>query len=202
MKHLILALSLQLVHLGSFAQVPPSPPSSSVESTPFTRARISGSLEPTLDLGCINGSQVLSTHTPPDLFLSAYKCIMSGEFERAARLTTIAQAFGIFDVARLTDPTTRGGPEVLANRVISQVPKEKLNGLALALRAAQASSSINDDLCNDLKRSGPPTYYPKYLVLHGLAAYNGQATPENSLKAPFDATATWSTYLRNSIGCK
>lgn len=202
MKHLFTTLALTVAHLSTFAQTPQSPASSGVSTPQFTKARITGSLEPTLDLGCIGGNQVLSTHTPPDLFLAAYKCIMSDEFERAARLMTIAEAFGVFDVARLTDPTTRDGPKVLAQRVISQVPKDKMNSLAQSVRKAVSNSSINDDLCNDLRRSGPPTYYPKYLVLHGLAAYSGQVTPENSLKAPFDAAEYWESYLRKAVGCK
>ena len=202
MNRFIFISALLLLLGDARAQDPPAPAASGVGPQQFSRIRLSGSLEPTQDLGCISGAQVQSTHTPPDIFLSAYKCLMAGEFDRAARLTTIAQAFGVFDVARLSDPTVRGGPDVLAQRVISQVPKDKLNGLVAALRTAKSDPATNDDLCNDLRRTGPPTYYPKYLVLHGLAAYNQQTTPENSLRAPFDARSVWDAYLQKAVRCK
>ncbi|MCE4555601.1 hypothetical protein [Pelomonas cellulosilytica] len=210
MNQLITALGLALAHLTTLAQAPnqlvvpalPSSASATAASAPtFARVQVLGSLEPTLDLGCIAGSQVLPTHAPPDLFLAAFRCVMTDQFDRAARLMTIAQAFGQFDVARLTDRTVAAGPTVLARRMVGQVPREKLTALLTATRAAEASAALNAELCADLQRVGPPAYYPRYLVLHGLAAASGQSTPENSLKASFDGPAYWAAYLKGAVRC-
>lgn len=214
MKQSITALSLALGHLTTWAQAPiqlvaPAPPpsapaaaaSAATNAPTFIRVQVAGSLEPTFDLGCIAGSQVLPTHTPPDLFLAAFRCVMTDQFDRAARLMTIAQAFGDFDVARLSDRTVADGPKVLALRMIGQVPMEKRSGLVTATRAAQANPALNAELCADLQRVGPPVYYPRYLVLHGLAAASGKSTPENSIKASFDGSAYWSAYLKNATRC-
>ena len=46
-------------------------------------------------------------------------------------------------------------------------------------------------LCADLARLGPPTYFSKNLILHGVAVCSLPKPLENALDAQFDVAVTW-----------
>jgi hypothetical protein len=189
-----------LIAAAAFGLAAAQQPSAEASPPPFARVRIEGSLSPSTELDCIPGSDVSPAHTPPDLYAASLKCMASGDFNRAVRLTTIAELFGRFDASRVSDPTARGGPQVLLSRTLAAISQSQLQSLRTALKEALADPKVNESLCVDLTRIGPPAYYPRYLVLHGLAAYTGQTSPDTSVIKEFDAAKTW-TILKASARC-
>jgi hypothetical protein len=64
--------------------------------------------------------------------------------------------------------------------------------------------SRHASLCEQVKKVGPPQYFPGYMVSHGLgvmqSALANQA-PASPLDPKFDAAATWRDLIANYLLC-
>jgi hypothetical protein len=59
-------------------------------------------------------------------------------------------------------------------------------------------------LCEQVKRIGPPKYFPAYMVNHGLGVLNSalfSQAPPTPLKSDFNAAATWTELQTNYLNC-
>ena len=65
-------------------------------------------------------------------------------------------------------------------------------------------SSRRARLCEEVKKIGPPQYFPAYMVNHGLgvmqSALANQA-PSTPFDPQFDAAATWRELLTSYLEC-
>lgn len=59
-------------------------------------------------------------------------------------------------------------------------------------------------LCEQVKKIGPPRYFPAYMVNHGMSAMIGALSnqaPAAPLKADFNAAATWTELQFKYLNC-
>jgi hypothetical protein len=72
------------------------------------------------------------------------------------------------------------------------------------IKALMDDPSRHAILCEQVKKAGPPQYFPAYMVNHGLgimqSALANQAPP-TPLEAKFDAAATWRDLITNYLNC-
>ncbi len=68
-----------------------------------------------------------------------------------------------------------------------------------ALLASLQNDATHHALCRRLLHLGPPTYFPRYMVQHGMAAFVNPGA--NTLKTPFDAAAGWLGVMKHYAHC-
>ena len=161
---------------------------------------VPGSLAATRDLACIDLAQALSVFTPPDLHTAVAKCVAESRFTSAAQLFLLAGSYSSFDAERVADRSARGGGQVLIARTVAAFSVSQKEKLTTATVTLLSDAGALRNLCSGVQRLGPPDYFPKYLVLHGLSAATSKAPLDNALAPGFDADTAWvrvqQTYLR------
>ncbi|MDH0867120.1 hypothetical protein [Mitsuaria sp. GD03876] len=195
----ITAASGQAQTLASGPTASTRPPLITQQDGTVTRAKLQGSLAPTRDLPCLRGDQIESSFTPPDLHTGFLKCLDERRAEEAALMFSVAGIYSRFDARRIDDPSVRGGPQVLIiNTSSGFTPPQReffLGEMLARLKKPEGTQAF----CAVLNRIGPPTYAPRYLVLHGLKAFTAADPMENALIPNFDTDGNWRS-LMDSYG--
>jgi hypothetical protein len=105
-----------------------------------------------------------------------------------------------FDAERVADRSARSGGQVLMMRTSENYSTEQKAEFSKALQALINTPTELRAACTELTRIGSPTYFPKYLILHGINAFSSPTPLENALNPAFDGEATWlrlmDTYAR------
>jgi hypothetical protein len=157
-----------------------------------------GNLESTVKLGCIAQSEIKTSYNPVDLYIGAKACIDADNYERAVALFQMASIFGRYDMQRVADKTAHQAIIVGRIQILGSRPPEKIAKFqSLAKTTAQDAAKIQV-LCKDLRHIGPPTYYPRYMIQHGLNAFTSGA---NALVPDFSAAQGWDLVLNTYVHC-
>lgn len=167
----------------------------------ITNIKIEGSLAPTQSLDCISLSEVKATYTPPDLHGAMMKCINIEKYDSAVMLFLLAGIYSRFDAERIVDRSAKAGGRVLIIRTFEKISSEQKALFAKRSNALWNDTSERQELCENVKRIGIPTYFPKYLVLHGLNAYTSKNPLENALVSDFNSQAIWDGLLDTYLHC-
>lgn len=162
---------------------------------PATAAATSGPPKP-----CLSMQNVHGTHTPLDILDSATSCAKKGDYDGAARLFGVAKAYTYFDIDRVADKTVGDMGTLLTMRFSSSMDESQRKQFDQAFHALHDNKASWQTFCAEVQHIGPPTYYPKYMVDHGMNAFIGDTSPDKALKPDFNATAEWkdiqATYLK------
>lgn len=155
--------------------------------------------------GCIAALAIRSTMTPPDLFSRSDACVTRGRVEDAAHLALTAELFATFDARRVLHPTASD----LAHRPES-APRDEL-GVAIATLRADPHRMLR--VCDSMRRVGPPSYTPSYLIERIGVASPGIETREATaaelasddahigLPTDFDARRAWRALVHEALAC-
>jgi ankyrin repeat protein len=177
------------------------PPNVQVEQHgPVTSMTIPGQLAPTQNLECIAIGKVKATATPPDLYRAARACVDQGDYERAVPLFLLGGAYGRFDAARVADQTAGQGIMILIMGFGSGLRDEQKQAFTTATSKFQSAEN-KARLCKEFKRLGPPDYFPRYMILHGIKAFTTADPTANALVPGFDAAVTWRRLLAEGLNC-
>jgi len=166
-----------------------------------TRAKVQGSLAPTRDLACLRAEQIESAFTPPDLHTGFLKCLDERRAEDALLMFMMAGIYSRFDAQRIDDPSVQGGPQMLIIRTSSGFTPQQREFFVNDVQSRAGKPESTQAFCAALRRIGPPSYAPRYLVLHGLKAFTAANPMDNALRADFNADATWKTLLDSYAHC-
>ncbi|WP_346293717.1 hypothetical protein [Sphaerothrix gracilis] len=139
---------------------------------------------------CVNSEEITSEHTPYDLYWSSYLCMQEERFDTAAELVAIGNFFGTYDKKRVADTSSYQAMTVLMYTVDSQMTDEQRNFLIESLNALRPSCEVGGEcICEVLGNAGQPTYYPSYMINHGIAGYLGSS--ESAIVEGFDPEIAW-----------
>jgi hypothetical protein len=166
----------------------------------ITNYEAPGNLESTHALSCASADEVSSEDTPADLYPAVGKCLAKGRYDQAAFLYALAGVYAYYDTLRVADETAHDAAAVFQHRLIEQVPEAKRKRFI-----AEVTTAINDPkklskLCGQIKKIGPPAYYPRYMVQHGMQAFTGEKNPKG-LVPDFDAKGAWTKALSTFLHC-
>ncbi|MES2073952.1 MAG: hypothetical protein V4488_26600 [Pseudomonadota bacterium] len=167
----------------------------------FTNVRIEGSLAATRDLDCLELAQVKNTYTPPDLHTAITKCFAQAKFNNAAQLLALAGVYSRYDAERVADRTAQGGVQVLIMRTFAAFSQDQKEKFSQATNLVLTDPKSIRDLCAAVQTLGPPDYFPKYLILHGMGAYMSATPLENALTPNFDSAGTWARLQDKYLHC-
>lgn len=160
---------------------------------------VPGNLESPHDLGCISINEAAPEYNPVDLYRAAKTCLASERYEDAFKLIRLAGVYGRFDMARVTDVTAHQAVTVARMEVFEDTSEP------VRLKFSEFAKTHGDDVqetaafCGDLRRLGPPTYMPEYMVKHGMMAFlrrDGNGTAKD-----FDRDKAWTDLLSTYAKC-
>ncbi|MDX2112913.1 MAG: hypothetical protein SFW63_04175 [Alphaproteobacteria bacterium] len=162
--------------------------------------RANDSLAVTHDLDCIPLSSVQSRFTPPDLYNAFAKCIKQGSYEDAMGLFMLAGGYVRFDIQRVADRTAHQARTVLLIKYGSDLAPSEKNGWNAYADEFSSNSTKRERVCETIKKIGAPSYYPMYMIQHGINAFSkDKAEP---LVKDFDEKKVWEKVLEENLLCK
>jgi hypothetical protein len=157
-----------------------------------------GNLKATHNLDCHSIAQIKQDYTPPDLMISFDKCLAAGRYNDALDLFQLAGTYSRFDTLRVTDQTAHDAFQVLmVEHPIEEPSKSIMYGL---FKTRSDSSSEEAKFCSNVKLLGPPTYFPAYMIQHGMGAFFGKSA-NGGIAPNFDVQTAWKTSLDKYLHC-
>lgn len=166
-----------------------------------TNMTIAGQLAAKQPITCMPLDKVGRGHTPPDLYQGVSACIQKDDYDAAVALFALAGTESRFDAERVLDKTAGQAGQVLIMTTFNALPEDKRSKFQDSVKAMAADSVALDHICRTIRRMGYPTYYPEYMVLHGIRAFS--AKPGDPTMEPnFDSAAAWNSTLRTYLNCR
>lgn len=157
-----------------------------------------GNLQATIDLNCIATDKMKNTYTPADLYRAVGKCLNQGDMKKSVFLYAIAGAYARFDTQRVADATAHDANTVLTMQTFSTLADEQKTAFKQAMNRVADDPENFGKMCADIRRVGPPAYFPTYMIQHGMGAFGGDG---KGLVPNFDAAAAWKSSLDSYLHC-
>ena len=102
---------------------------------------------------------------------------------------------------RVRDRSVAQARQILVSRTFAGLTKEQLEGAQAALSRLQSDPLKLAQLCQATEKSGPPDYFPAYLVLHGIAAFGKEDPFKDALVPGFEGAAKWTELRDKYLHC-
>lgn len=159
-----------------------------------------GNLESKYDLGCVGAEKLESKYTPTDLYTAFSRCIEAGKYREGTFLFALAGVYGRFDTFRVADKTAHQAVAVARMQALGGVDKDKQTAFQDNLNKTLGDPEDLTAVCKDIRRIGPPSYFPRYMIQHGMGAFL-KSGPADGLVKNFDAKAAWKRALDTYLHC-
>jgi Ankyrin repeats (3 copies)/Domain of unknown function (DUF4124)/Ankyrin repeats (many copies) len=193
---LVAFLQVQQVAAGRPSNTVPAP-----TSRPATEA-LEAQLHP--KRACVRLDQISGSPTPMELYGALNDCMENHRDAEAVALFALAGIDSAFDSLRVTDKTAGQARQILIMDLFQRMPPETHARFESRLKAEAADAPRHATLCDQVGKIGPPTYFPAYMVNHGMgvmqSALANQAPP-TPLDPNFNAQAGWAQLLINYLNC-
>jgi hypothetical protein len=153
---------------------------------------------------CITFENANNRVTPPELYRLVGECIRSNKYSDAAALFALAGMDIRFDVSRISDNSVGDTGTVLIMEMFQTIPETAKQNFYTAIRTVSAVQPATDYVCNWVRQVGPPTYYPEYMIMHGMNAVTSglRGTPLPQALLPVsDPSGRWQTIGRSYLHC-
>lgn len=161
-----------------------------------------GNLESKYTFGCVSAKELKNHYTPADLYKSFNDCVKKGNTKDGALIFALAGVYGRFDTLRVTDKSAHQAITVLKMQAFKDVSVQQQSTFKTALSQFFANPQNLDTACNQIKKIGQPTYYPAYMIQHGIRAFTKEDSSNNALVKDFNSKAAWNDSLENYLHCK
>jgi len=165
-----------------------------------TRLTIPGSLATTHNLGCVALEAIDKSAQPPDLYKAIPRCITAGRYPDAVELFMLAGLQVRFDSTRVTDKTAGQAGQVMIMNTFNPLPEEQRQKFADVFNVLIKEPKTLTQVCEDAQKLGPPTYYPEYMILHGIKAFTGDPRV-SALDTAMNGQAVWSRIQHTYLNC-
>jgi len=153
---------------------------------------------------CVQLDSIDNSHTPIELYSSLNDCMQNNRDADAVSLFILAGMDSSFDSVRVSDKTAGQARVILIMALFGGMAADVHARFETEMKALMDHPSRHAILCEQVKKVGPPQYFPAYMVNHGLgvmqSALANQAPP-TPLEPKFDAAATWRNLITNYLNC-
>jgi hypothetical protein len=167
----------------------------------FTSLTPAGQLAAKQPLGCVELDQLDNTRAPPDLYVGVAACVQQDNYRAAVAIFALAGMDAHFDAARVIDKTAGQAGQILITATFDGMPPEKRDKFAKSVTEVAADAPALARTCSRIRRMGFPTYYPGYMVVHGIHAFT--ANPDDpTLESNFDGATIWNNLLSSYLNCR
>jgi tetratricopeptide (TPR) repeat protein len=166
----------------------------------ITNHEAPGNPEAGFGLGCVGREKITNRYNPVDLYVAASKCIEQERYKEGNLLFTLAGVYARFDIYRVDDETVGGANTALVLGIFGPLDQNKKDAFFRTMKEGSATPEKMTILCKNIMQIGPPDYYPRYMVQHGMNAYLGKVSGDGLVK-DFDAKAAWKKALDTYLHC-
>jgi ankyrin repeat protein len=153
---------------------------------------------------CVQLDSIDNSHTPIELYSSLNDCLQNNRDADAVSLFILAGMDSGFDSVRVADKTAGQARTILIMALFGEMPPDLHTRFEASMKAFMDNPSRHATLCEQVKKVGPPQYFPAYMANHGLgvmqSALSNQAPP-TPLDPKFDAAATWKELVTSYLNC-
>ena len=158
-----------------------------------------GDLEPNYSLACITLENAKAEYNPVALLKSSEDCIKRQRYADAVALIAFASAYARYDTRRVADRTAYDALSIARMAMFSEIPEADRPKLDAAFARLTSDGAEKSQFCADVKRIGPPTYFPRYMIQHGMGAFLGQS--RDGLIENFESSKAWADVLSTYLHC-
>jgi hypothetical protein len=134
----------------------------------ITNYESQGNLESTNNIGCVASEKLSRKFTPPDMYKAAAICAQQNMNKEGIFLVALAGAYGQFDALRVVDKTAHDAPNISRMTSFGSLDASKMNAFQAGMTATLSNPDTLAAICNDVIRIGPPDYFPRYMIQHGM----------------------------------
>ncbi len=156
-----------------------------------------GNLEVTNNLSCIDVDDVKSSYSPTDLFSGIYQCLDKRDYEKAVMLYSVALVYAKYDTLRVADKSAHQALGVMKLNLMN-AKKEHIDKFQSLLTE---KFQDKNKMCQAVKGIQPPTYFPRYMIQHGIQAFTQTTQPNNGLIENFNAKDAWASVKKDFMKC-
>ncbi|MCL1097636.1 hypothetical protein [Shewanella gelidii] len=174
-------------------------PSCTPSQTKKEPVPISEHLKSAAELSCFEADSLLSSYSPADLYPAVKQCISEGKAEQAIYTYTLASAYGAFDVSRVVDKTAHDAINAIQKHSTWALTALEQDKFQNKLRSFITTPESMNRLCAVVEAIGKPSYYPSYMVEHGVKKL--PATSPDGLVQKFNGDLAWSTVMAKHLNC-
>ena len=164
----------------------------------ITQYSIEGNLKPETNPGCVTMSEAVTSLTPADLALGILECYRNDDVNKALDMFWVMKIRGFFDAKRVNDASAGAAMGMLQAELFGITGENFLIEMQNLLD--QDNATFFNRLCTTMKALGPPDYYPKYMILHGMNAFLG--IEGDGLKPDFNIDVEWNKVIQTDLDCK
>lgn len=171
-----------------------------LKSSPDTQGQpaAAAAVDPTTQ--CLSAAPTLTRHPPGELYLSAAQCIEQDRLDDAAFLFGVAGSEGRFDTRRVADTTAHQVANFLGVIFTKHVGEASSARLSDHMRSKLDDLQARQAFCRRLKGLPPPSYYPQYMLGHGMQAFTSADTKDALIALP-DAHKAWASAVNEYMDC-
>jgi len=140
-------------------------------------------------VGCANNAQFTNYESEGDLAATNPLPCVSATSE-SAELIMVASAYAFFDTQRVADKTAHSALSALFAKEFGSLPEKVRNELLSSIDALNNNQPRKNEICSYLLSSSEPSYFPKYMIAHGMGSFTESA--KEPLINSFNASEAWS----------
>lgn len=159
-----------------------------------------GNLESKNDLACVGPDKLESKFSPADLYKAVPACIKQGRYQEGAILFALAGTYGRFDTLRVIDESAHQALTILKMYAMGAMSPDQQSAFRDSVGKTIGSPDGLAAVCKEIARIGPPNYYPRYMVQHGMRAFT-QTEADDGLLKDFNTAAAWKQSLDAYLHC-
>lgn len=159
-----------------------------------------GNLESKHEVGCVGPGKLSNEYTPADLYRALSKCVESSQYKEGVLLFALAGVYGRFDSLRVEDKTAHQAVAVLTMQALGSQGKKKQAAFQEILKKTLGNREGLAATCKDIVQLGPPNYYPRYMIQHGMGAFSKSGSGDGLVK-DFDTKSAWKRSLDTYLHC-
>ena len=135
------------------------------------------------------------------LYPSVAECVRDEHYADAAKIMVVALMFGKFDKLRVPDETAHDVVYILQLHYVSELPTDQRLKLADETnKIIKKGSPALNQLCKDVRRIGHPTYYPAYMIDHGMGSFTSKTDGKDTTS--FDSENAWDKLMVDYLHCE
>lgn len=190
-------------HGGTISNLNPTAGPLLAENTSHGRTGTSAE-EHVTPMECVVFDKITSQFAPPDLYKMVAQRIQNSDYPSALALFVLAGMDTRFDISRVADRTVGDTGTVLMMNAFADMPEAAKNKFNNAIKSVSADNVVRDYVCGWAQQIGPPTYYPRYMIMHGMNAVTAglTQTPLQQQLVPLpDVSGTWKKIGTNYLHC-
>ncbi len=176
----------------------PGPSESTRKVGKITNYETAGNLAATMPTSCVEINELSSSRTPADIYPGIADCLSQDRIEEATKLYALAFVYGRFDQQRVADRTAHQATRVLELEHLATSDQKRSDKMLKRVGEISESPEELHQLCAEIRGLGRPTYFPAYMIQHGMGAVLGRNGDGLNGVSESDA---WEEVLDDGLHC-